>query len=90
MIYNKFSNYLVKELPHPFSTKEEFEKANMTTIGSEWNTLSVYKKLIQPSIIKKIGQVIEPMSLNDHTKSQKISEIVHKLTEKKIRTKKKI
>ena len=47
----------------------------------------MYKKLIQPSIVKKIGQIIEPMKINDNTTAKKLCEIIEKSTKKKVRTK---
>ena len=69
---------------------QEFEKLNNTAIGREWNSLTMYKKLIQPAIVKKIGQIIEPMRINDTTNAKKLCEIIEKATKKKQRTKAKI
>ena len=85
-----FSNYLVKELPKNIQNREQFEKLNSNAIGREWNTLTMYKKMIQPKIISKIGQIIQPMDLNDNTKAQKIVDIIEKVTKKKHRTKTKL
>ena len=85
-----FSNYLVKELPKNIQSREQFEKLNSNAIGREWNTLTMYKKMIQPKIISKIGQIIQPMDLNDNTKAQKIVDIIEKVTKKKQRTKTKL
>ena len=85
-----FSNYLVKELPKNIQNREQFEKLNSNSIGREWNTLTMYKKMIQPKIITKIGQIIQPMDLNDNTKAQKIVDIIEKVTKKKHRTKTKL
>ena len=86
----KFSNYMVKELPNNVRSQEEFEKLNGTAFGREWNSLTMYKKLIQPNIVKKIGQIIEPMKINDNTTAKKLCEIIEKATKKKQRTKSKI
>ena len=50
----------------------------------------MYKKIIQPSIIKKIGQIIEPMNINNNTSAKKLVEIIEKATKKKQRTKAKM
>jgi U3 small nucleolar RNA-associated protein 14 len=86
----KFTNYMVKELPHNVKSQEEFEKVNNTAFGREWNSLTMYKKLIQPNVVKKIGQIIEPMRINDTTSAKKLCEIIEKATKKKQRTKAKI
>lgn len=85
-----FSNYLVKELPHNISNREQFDRMNNHSIGREWNSLTMYKKMIQPKIVKKIGQIIEPMKLNDLTSAKKLCDIIEKATKKKQRTKSKL
>lgn len=47
----------------------------------------MYKKLIQPNIVKKIGQIIEPMQVADNTNARKLCDIIDKATKKKQRTK---
>jgi U3 small nucleolar RNA-associated protein 14 len=86
----KFSNYMVKELPNNVRSQEQFEKLNGTGVGREWNSLTMYKKLIQPNVVKKIGQIIEPMRINDNTTAKKLCDIIEKATKKKQRTKAKI
>ncbi len=86
----KFSNYMVKELPNNVKSQEQFEKLNGTNVGREWNSLTMYKKLIQPNVVKKIGQIIEPMRINDNTCAKKLCDIIEKATKKKQRTKAKI
>jgi U3 small nucleolar RNA-associated protein 14 len=86
----KFSNYMVKELPYGVKSQEEYEKLNNTSFGREWNSLTMYKKLIQPQVVKKIGQIIEPMKINDTTTAKKLCDIIEKATRKKQRTKPKI
>jgi U3 small nucleolar RNA-associated protein 14 len=85
-----FSSYLVKDLPGNISTRDQFDKLNSTSIGREFNSLTMYKKLIQPSVVKKIGQIIEPMRINDNTSASKLCEIIEKVTKKKQRTKSKL
>jgi len=64
---------------------------NNNTIGSDWNSLDMYKKMIQPNVLKKIGQIIEPMKFsNDTTSAKKLCDIIEKATKKKVRSKTKI
>ena len=72
------------------ANREQFELLNNNPIGREWNSLTTYKQIIQPKIVKKIGQIIEPMSINDKTKAKKLTEILEKATKKKVRTKAKL
>lgn len=88
-IDKNFSNYLVKDLPRNVN-KEEFERLHNGAVGREWNTLTTYKHLIQPRVVKKIGQIIEPMNMNDKVKAKKLVDIIEKATKKKQRTKTKL
>jgi hypothetical protein len=72
------------------SNREQFEKLNNLPISPETNSLTMYKKIIQPSIVKKIGQIIEPMNINTNTSAKKLCEIIEKATKKKQRTKAKM
>ena len=67
--------------------REQFEKYNKALLGREVNSLNIYKKLIQPNVIKKIGQIINPMTANDSTKGMKLQEIIEKASRKKKFTK---
>ena len=90
-IYHNFDdNYLVQELPQDIKKIEQFQQNHNTLIGREVNSLNLYKKLIQPNIIKKIGQIINPMTANDSTKGMQLQEIIEKVTKKKKFTKSKL
>ena len=89
-IDHNFSEYLVQELPSDMTKIEQFERYNKTLIGREVNSLNIYKKLIQPKVVKKIGQIINPMTANDSTKGMKLQEIIEKVTKKKKFTKAKL
>lgn len=87
----KFTKYTVQTLPHPFKTQEEFDRAsNAGALGVEVNTLSTYKQMIQPAILKKIGKIIEPLNAGDEVKAAKISDIIQRASKKVKRTKTKI
>jgi U3 small nucleolar RNA-associated protein 14 len=74
-----FTKYLVDKLPHPFKNAGQFEQLMKTPIGKEWNSLSAYKKLIQPDILVKAGKIIKPLQ---HRKDISLS-TVEKLIEKR-------
>ena len=84
------NNYLVQDLPQDIKNSEQYQKYYNTLIGREVNSLNLYKKLIQPKIIKKIGQIINPMTANDSTKGMQLQEIIEKVTKKKKFTKSKL
>ncbi len=82
---------MVKELPHPYNNINQFEKVNSTPFGPEWNTLTTYKQLTQPKVVKFIGKVINPMgTIKEAAQAKKINDIIEKASKKIIRTKAKI
>ena len=89
-IDNNYSQFLVNDLPPNIANRNQFEAYNNTLIGREVNSLNIYQKLIQPKVVKKIGQIINPMTANDSTKGMKIQEIIEKVTRKKKFTKAKL
>jgi len=87
----KFTNYLVNELPYNINSKEQFEKLNSTALGPERNSLSTYKQITQPKVVKFIGKVIGPMgNKQDSIKTQKLNDIIDKATKKIHRSKSKL
>ena len=87
---HNYSQFLVNDLPPNITNRNQFEAYNNTLIGREVNSLNIYQKLIQPKVVKKIGQIINPMTANDSTKGMKIQEIIEKVTRKKKFTKAKL
>ena len=87
---HNYSQFLVDTLPQNMANRNQFEAYNNTLIGREVNSLNIYQKLIQPKVVKKIGQIINPMTANDSTKGMKIQEIIEKVTRKKKFTKAKL
>ncbi|KAL4509994.1 hypothetical protein ABPG72_010187 [Tetrahymena utriculariae] len=57
-----FTQHLVKELPHPYKNKEQFEYLHNAPIGSEWTTIRSHVNLIKPKIKTKAGNIIQPAS----------------------------
>ena len=58
----KFAHkYWIKELPHPYDSVEQFKKIMDVPIGKEWATLQSHKRLIQPEVLTKAGEIIKPL-----------------------------
>ncbi|EGR28577.1 U3 small nucleolar protein A, putative [Ichthyophthirius multifiliis] len=58
-----FNQHLVKELPHPYKNKEQFEYLNNQPLGSEWNTMKSHINLTKPKIKTQPGYIIQPSNL---------------------------
>jgi U3 small nucleolar RNA-associated protein 14 len=41
---------MVEDVPHPFQTREQYERFLRNPLGKEWNTSSVHEKLIRPQV----------------------------------------
>ena len=57
------SKFKISEVPHPFTTREEYEQSLRVPVGDEWNVAHVVKKNTKPEIILRAGRIIEPISL---------------------------
>jgi U3 small nucleolar RNA-associated protein 14 len=45
---------------------EQFDYLQREVIGPEWNTLTQFTSNVQPKVLTKAGQVIEPVTLPRH------------------------
>ncbi|PHH75545.1 hypothetical protein CDD80_2300 [Ophiocordyceps camponoti-rufipedis] len=53
--------YLASHLPHPFESREQYERSLRLPIGPEWLTKSSFTQSVKPRVLMKQG-VIAPMS----------------------------
>lgn len=52
----------VRQLPRHLASVPEFESLISTPIGSTWNTQLSFQSLTQPSVVTKMGTIIQPMN----------------------------
>ncbi|PPQ67949.1 hypothetical protein CVT26_005829 [Gymnopilus dilepis] len=57
----KASKYLVKDLPYPYTSKAQFERAMDRPLGVEWNTRVGFQRGTLPKVVKKPGIIIDPL-----------------------------
>lgn len=57
----KNSKYLASNLPHPFETRQQYERSLRLPVGPEWTTKETFQGMTKPRILMKPG-VIAPMS----------------------------
>ncbi|CAG8600169.1 9919_t:CDS:10 [Dentiscutata erythropus] len=62
--------YLSTDIPHPFETREQYERSLRTPIGKEWNTNEVFQKMITPRVVTKMGVVIDPLKVPFKTNAE--------------------
>ena len=54
------SKYKIDEIPHPFTSREEYERSLQMPIGEEWNATNVVRQNTKPEILLRAGRIIEP------------------------------
>ncbi|EXJ82510.1 hypothetical protein A1O3_06323 [Capronia epimyces CBS 606.96] len=57
----KNSKYLASELPHPFETRQQYERSLRLPLGPEWTTKSTFQDGTKPRVLMKQG-IIRPMA----------------------------
>lgn len=57
----KNSKYLASSLPHPFETRQQYERSLRLPVGPEWTTKETFQGMTKPRVLMKPG-VIAPMS----------------------------
>ncbi|KAF8971906.1 Utp14 protein-domain-containing protein [Flammula alnicola] len=57
----KAGKYLVKDLPYPYTSKAQFERAMERPLGVEWNTRVGFQRGTLPRVVKKPGVIIDPL-----------------------------
>ncbi|KAK9448205.1 small-subunit processome [Limtongia smithiae] len=58
----KSAKYMTDQVPYPYETREQYERALRMPIGKEWNAQTTTQKTTKPRIIVKTGVVLEPLS----------------------------
>lgn len=53
--------YLAPELPHPYESRAQYERALRLPMGPEWSTRKHFQDAIKPRVLVKQGNVIQPL-----------------------------
>lgn len=57
----KNTKYLASQLPHPFETKQQYERSLRLPVGPEWTTKETFQAATKPRVLMKQG-IIRPMA----------------------------
>ncbi|KIW26141.1 uncharacterized protein PV07_09264 [Cladophialophora immunda] len=57
----KNGKYLASELPHPFESRQQYERSLRLPLGPEWTTKTTFQDSTKPRVLIKQG-VIQPMA----------------------------
>ncbi|CAI5734813.1 unnamed protein product [Hyaloperonospora brassicae] len=71
----KAAKYKVKDVPYPFTSREEYEAAIRNPLGSDWNTSHMTNVLTAPKILKRAGTAIAPLVLTKDDRKQAKKEL---------------
>ena len=55
-------SFQIANIPYPYTSREEYERAMSGGVGKEWNVTSAVKNMTRPEIITRAGKVIQPIS----------------------------
>ena len=57
----KNAKYLASQLPHPFETRQQYERSLRLPVGPEWTTKTTFQAATKPRVLMKQG-IITPMT----------------------------
>lgn len=61
MILKQNEKYLASQLPHPFESRQQYERSLRMPVGPEWVTKESFQQATKPRVIVKQG-IIAPMA----------------------------
>lgn len=56
------AKFQLPDIPYPFTSREQYEKAMLGAIGAEWNVTSAVKDMTRPEVLTRAGKIIQPMA----------------------------
>ncbi|KAI4207158.1 MAG: hypothetical protein LQ346_000736 [Caloplaca aetnensis] len=57
----KNAKYLASQLPHPFETRQQYERSLRLPVGPEWTTKETFQAVTKPRVLMKQG-IITPLA----------------------------
>lgn len=63
------AKFKISEIPHPFTTIEEYERSLQMPLGDEWNASHVVRTNTKPEILIRPGRIIETIKLEKKRKA---------------------
>ena len=67
----KTAKFQLSEIPYPYKSREEYERAIAGNLGQEWNTLQGAKEVTRPSVLVRAGKIIQPITKKAKAKGPK-------------------
>jgi U3 small nucleolar RNA-associated protein 14 len=57
------AKYKISDIPHPFTSREEYERSIQMPLGEEWNASHIVRKNTKPEVMTRAGRIIAPITL---------------------------
>ena len=54
--------FMLAQIPHPYTSREEYERAMSGGMGREWNVTSGFQAMTRPEVVTRTGKIIQPLS----------------------------
>jgi U3 small nucleolar RNA-associated protein 14 len=58
----KTAKFQIENIPYPYSSREQYERAMAGSMGKEWNVTGAVKAMTRPEILTRAGKMIRPIS----------------------------
>ena len=58
----KNAKFQILDVPYPYTSREEYERAMKGALGSEWNVTGAVKDMTRPAVATRAGKIIRPIS----------------------------
>lgn len=58
----KTAKFQIGNIPYPYQSREQYERAMAGGIGKEWNVSSAVKNMTRAEVLTRVGKVIKPIS----------------------------
>jgi U3 small nucleolar RNA-associated protein 14 len=58
----KTAQFQLERIPHPYKSREQYERAMSGAVGTEWNVTGSVKDLTRQDVITRAGKMIRPIS----------------------------
>ena len=65
------SKYKIAAVPHPFTSREEYERSIQMPLGEEWNASHIVRRNTKPDIMLRAGRVVAPIKLSKEASAAK-------------------
>jgi U3 small nucleolar RNA-associated protein 14 len=58
----KNAKYQLENIPYPFKSRDQYERAMGGAIGNEWNVTTAVKSLTRSEVVTRAGKMIKPIN----------------------------